>query len=179
MRLFLTALGLIWLSSCNNSLSEKAIVLPPVAKKVPKEFKEFENTRVDEYFWMNDRADSDVVKHLQAENEYAETMLKHTGELQKKLYDELVARIEQQYETVPAKKNGYWYFARYGAGKQYPAYFRKKDSLSAPEEPTIDTTSPCLISRSTPFSISSPLNLFVMLVALIMFTSNISSKALR
>jgi oligopeptidase B len=107
-------------------------------KKVPKEFIEFGKARVDDYAWLSNPRDSAVIQHLMAENAYTAAMMKHTEGLQKRLYDELVGRIEQKYESLPIKKNGYWYFLRYEEGQQYPKHLRKKDSSGAPEELVLD-----------------------------------------
>lgn len=107
-------------------------------KKIPKEFVEFGNTRVDNYFWLSNPKDSAVVEHLNAENAYTEAMLKHTEGLQKKIYDELVARIEQKYESLPVMKHGFWYYFRFQEGSQYPVYYRKKGTADAPEELLLD-----------------------------------------
>ncbi len=111
---------------------------PVKAKKSPKTFVEFGHTRVDDYYWMNNPGDSTVIGHLQMENAYTAAMLKHTEHLQKTLYDEMAARIEQHYESLPVKENGYWLYTRYEEGKQYPVYCRKRDSLTAPEEVYLD-----------------------------------------
>ena len=107
---------------------------PPKPKKVPFEFAEYGQKRTDDYYWLNNPADSAVIQHLRAENAYTETMLKHTEDLQKTIYDELVARIEQKYESLPARENGYWYYVRFEEGKQYPLYCRKNGDLTAGEE---------------------------------------------
>ncbi len=107
---------------------------PPVAKKIPKNFENHGDKRVDDYYWMNERENPDVVAHLNAENTYREAKLKHTEGLQKKLFDEMVGRIKQTDESVPYKDNGYWYYTRFEEGKQYPIYCRKKGELTAPEE---------------------------------------------
>ena len=107
---------------------------PPMTIKAPREFVEFGKTRIDDYYWLNNRADSSVIEHLRAENAYTQAMLKHTENLQKTIYDEIVARIEQNYESLPTKGNGYWYYIRYEEGKQYPFYCRKKGDLAAAEE---------------------------------------------
>ncbi len=107
-------------------------------KKDPKEFVEHGNKRIDNYHWLSNPKDSAVIEHLKAENAYTEAMLKHTEGLQKKIYDELVARIEQKYESLPFMKNGYWYCIRYGEGQQYPVQYRKKGNLDAREESMLD-----------------------------------------
>jgi len=114
---------------------------PPRAKKAPKEFVEFGNKRIDDYFWLSNRSDSSVIQHLRAENAYTEAMLKHTEGLQKTIYDELVARIEQKYESLPSRENGYWYNIRYEEGKQYPLYCRRKGERTATEEIFLDVPS--------------------------------------
>jgi oligopeptidase B len=107
---------------------------PVHAKKVPKTFTEFGHQRVDDYFWMNNPDDSTVIEHLKKENAYTNAMLKHTEPLQKRIYDELVGRIEQTYESLPVKENNYWHYIRYQEGQQYPIYCRKHDSLTSREE---------------------------------------------
>ncbi|MBB6610947.1 S9 family peptidase [Pontibacter sp. Tf4] len=107
---------------------------PPVAKKVPKELTQHGHTRIDNYYWLNQREDPEVIAYLNAENAYTKQMLAHTEDLQKKLYNEIVGRIKQNDESVPFKDDGYWYYTRYEAGKEYPIYARKKGTLDAPEE---------------------------------------------
>ncbi len=109
---------------------------PPVAALRPHEVKSPFGTRVDPYYWLRDdeRKDPDVIAYLNAENAYKEAVLAHTEGLEKKLYAEIVGRIKQDDATVPARKNGYWYYTRYETGSEYPIYARKKGTLDAPEE---------------------------------------------
>mgnify|MGYP005749192591 CR=1 FL=1 len=107
---------------------------PPVAKKVPKELTQHGDTRIDNYYWLNEREDPEVIAYLEAENAYTKKMLERTDDLQKQLYQEIVGRIQQKDESVPFKDNGYWYYTRYEEGREYPIYARKKGTLSAPEE---------------------------------------------
>ena len=107
---------------------------PPTAKKVPKELSIHGHTRTDNYYWINERENPDVIAYLEAENAYTKQMMAHTEELQEKLYEEIVNRIPQKDESAPYKDNGYWYYTRYEEGKEYPIFARKKESLTAPEE---------------------------------------------
>ena len=111
---------------------------PVATPKIPKEFVEFGNKRIDDYFWLNNPADSAVIRHLREENAYTEAMLKHTTGLQSRLYEEMAGRIEQTHTSLPVKRNGYWYYTRFEEGKQYPLYCRKKENLNAPEEVMLD-----------------------------------------
>jgi oligopeptidase B len=111
---------------------------PPSIKKEPKIFKEHGGERVDNYFWLSNPSDTNVINHLKSENAYVDAYLKSTEDLQKKLYDELVARIPQKDQSLPTKRNGYWYYSRFEEGKQYPYIVRKKQSTTAPEEILLD-----------------------------------------
>jgi oligopeptidase B len=83
---------------------------------------------------MNQRDDQKVLDYLNAENAYTDAVMAPTRELQKQLYDEIIARIKQDDESVPYKKDGYYYYTRFEEGREYPVYCRKKDHLGNPEE---------------------------------------------
>ena len=136
MNRFLT-LALFALAACRNA-GPGAIPEAPMAKKVNHIFREHGLERTDPYSWLSDPKDTAVIAHLERENAYTAAVLKHTEPLQKKLYDELVSRIEQRSESLPVKSNGYWYYQRYTEGSEYPIYCRKKGDLSAPEEVMLD-----------------------------------------
>jgi oligopeptidase B len=109
-------------------------VIPPKAEKIPQELVTHGDTRIDNYFWMNQRDDQKVLDYLNAENSYTSEVMKKTEDFQQKLYDEIIGRIKQDDQSVPYKKNGYYYYTRYEEGKEYPIYCRKKGSLDAEEE---------------------------------------------
>ncbi len=110
----------------------------PIAKKVPKKLIKHDDVRVDDYYWMNDREDAEVVSHLEKENAYYEAQTAHTKNFQTSLFQEMKARIKEDDSSVPYKQNGYWYISRYETGKEYPIYSRKKDSLDNEEEILFD-----------------------------------------
>jgi len=119
-------------SACNNS---KNIELKaPIAKVVPYEMTIHGDTRIDNYYWLNQREDSTVIQYLTDENTYTDAVLKHTEKFQEKLYNEIVGRIKQDDNSVPYFKNEYWYYTRYEEGKEYPIYCRKYKSLDADEQ---------------------------------------------
>ncbi|MEG0009241.1 MAG: S9 family peptidase [Aeromonas sp.] len=103
-------------------------LLPPVAAKHPHSMKKHGDVRVDNYYWLRDdeRQKPEVLDYLKAENAYTEAMLKPTQPLREQLYEEMVARIPQQDESVPYVKNGYRYQTRYEPGKEYGIYSRTK-----------------------------------------------------
>ena len=117
-----------------ETTSELSNAASPVAKKVNHTFTEFDNTRIDPYHWLTDPEDPEVIALLESENAHVENMLRHTKDVQEEVYEELVARIEKRYESLPTKRNGYWYYVRYDEDSEYPYYCRKKESLEAEEE---------------------------------------------
>ncbi len=110
------------------------MIKPPVAQKKLVELVKHDTTRIDNYFWLNQPDDQEVIDYLNAENEYTSHMLKKTESLQEELYNEIVGRIKQTDISVPYFSNGYYYYTRYEEGKEYPVYCRKKESLEAKEE---------------------------------------------
>ncbi|MEN8228220.1 MAG: S9 family peptidase [Bacteroidota bacterium] len=126
----LIILSVLTIQSCKISKSMEA----PVAAKKPKELTIHGDTRIDNYYWLRERENPDVIAYLEAENSYRESKMKGTEEFQKDLFDEIVGRIKQTDESVPYKENGYYYYIRYEEGKEYPIYCRKKESLDAEEE---------------------------------------------
>jgi len=109
-------------------------VKPPVAEKIPKELTIHEHTRVDNYYWLNERENPKVIDYLKAENEYKEAVMKHTEEFQETLFNEIVSRIKKTDMSVPYKDSGYYRYSRYVEGNEYPIYCRKKGSLETDEE---------------------------------------------
>ncbi len=97
-------------------------------------------TRSDPYYWLRDdaRADPDVFAYLQAESVYCDEMLAHLKPLKERLYAEMIGRLKQDDSTVPARRNGYWYYTRFETGGEYPLYARRGPSPDAPEQVLVD-----------------------------------------
>lgn len=110
---------------------------PPVAKKVPKQMTTHGDTRTDNYFWLREKSDREVIAYLEAENAYTDAVMRPTVGLQEKLYKEMVGRIKETDVTVPYRIGDYYYYSRTEAGKQYPVRCRKKGK-DGREEITID-----------------------------------------
>jgi oligopeptidase B len=130
----LFALCLASLACQSTTQQAPADVDPPVAKVDPKELEIHDDVRVDNYYWLNQREDPEVIAYLEAENEYTEAMTAHTEQLQQVLFDEFKERIKQTDVSVPYKLDDYFYYSRTEEGKDYPIHCRKKGSLDAAEE---------------------------------------------
>lgn len=111
---------------------------PPIAKKIPKELSIHGDTRIDNYYWLNQREDEEVIAYLEAENKYYQTKTQHLEAFTEELFQEMKSRIKEDDSSVPYKYNGYWYIVKYEKGKDYPIYTRKKDNLDAQEELLFD-----------------------------------------
>jgi protease 2 len=110
---------------------------PPMAERIEKDLSKFGKKRIDPYYWLKDKTNSKVIDYLKAENAYKDSVMASTKDLQKTLYDEMVARIKEDDESYPTFKNGYYYYNRTEKGKQYRTYCRKK-SLDGKEEIILD-----------------------------------------
>jgi oligopeptidase B len=112
--------------------------VPPVAERRPHVTEIHGETRVDDYFWLRDKGSPDVTAYLEAENAYADAVLAPTRDVQAGLYAEMLSHVKQTDLSVPYRLGAYFYYSRTEEGKQYPIFARKRESLSAPEEITLD-----------------------------------------
>jgi len=119
-----------------NKMSDK--IVPPVAKIVPKTLEKHGDKRIDNYYWLNERENPEVIDYLNKENEYYQKSTAHTKQFQDELFLEMKSRIKEDDSSVPYLYNGYYYITRYETGKDYPIYSRKKGSLDAKEEIMFD-----------------------------------------
>ena len=134
---------MICISSCTNNTNHTnmtsknifhpELFTPPVAKELPKSLMASGNTRIDPYYWLNERENKEVIDFLNAENAYADSVLSPVKKLKEDLFDELKARIKEDDSTVPYLKEGYYYYTRFETGKEYPIFCRKKGDLNAQE----------------------------------------------
>ncbi len=118
------------LNACNTEINMTA----PKAKKIPFELNKHDHVRIDNYYWLNEREDPDVIKYLEEENNYFDRIMSGTEKLRESLYNEIIGRIKQTDMSVPYFQNGYYYYTRVEEGKEYPVYCRKKENLEANEE---------------------------------------------
>lgn len=113
-------------------------IMPPVANKIPQKLEKHLDVRIDNYYWLNDRENPEVIEYLEQENSYYRQMTAHTEQFREELYVEMRSRIKEDDSSVPYKLNGYYYSTRFETGKEYPIYERKKESLEAPSELLFD-----------------------------------------
>ena len=130
---FAAALGVVLLMSCVPTEP-----VAPVVERKPHELEAHGDVRIDDYYWLRERTNPEVLAYLEAENTYTAAVMASTEGLQTELFEELKNRIQPDEATVPALFNGYFYYKRYGEGLEYPIHCRRKGSVEAPEEIILD-----------------------------------------
>ncbi|MCP9769220.1 S9 family peptidase [Lacihabitans sp. LS3-19] len=111
---------------------------PPIAKKISHLITIHDHTRNDEYYWLNDRENTEVIDYLNAENEFTEKVMLPIEKLKENLFEEMKGRIKEKDESVPYKNGNYYYYSKYIEGGEYPIFCRKKTSLNNLEEIMLD-----------------------------------------
>ncbi len=126
------------LSALALPAADEPLPSPPLARKVPKELVIHGHARTDEYYWLNQRDNPEVLAYLTAENAYTDAVMKPAAALRETLYREMVGRIKPDDSSVPFPDNGYWYYTRYVKGRDYPVYCRRRGSMKGREQVLLD-----------------------------------------
>ncbi len=113
---------------------------PPIAAQKPYAVVCRHGERSDPYYWLRDdeRKNDAVLAYLAAENAYQAQQFADIKKLENQLFDEITARLKQDDASVPYRRNGYWYYTRFSAGKEYPIHARRRGTLDAPEQILLD-----------------------------------------
>jgi oligopeptidase B len=111
---------------------------PPVAPRVEHDEVRHGETVVDNYYWLREKSNPEVVKYLEAENAYTAEMTKDLQPFADSLYKEMLSHVKQTDLAVPVRRGDYLYYTRTEEGQQYPIQCRKKGSMDAPEEVLLD-----------------------------------------
>ncbi len=112
--------------------------LPPVARRMPKTFEMHGHTRFDDYFWLRERDNPEVIEYLEAENAHVAASMAGTEAFQERLFGEMKGRLKEDDASVPYEIDGSFYYDRYSEDAEYKLYCRKKGSLAADEEIILD-----------------------------------------
>jgi oligopeptidase B len=107
-------------------------------KKIPIKHEKHGHLRIDNYYWLRERENPEVIQFLNDENDYAAKTMAHALPFEEKLFAEIKNRFKQTDMSVPYKRDGYFYYTRYEEGKEYPIYARKRGALDQPEEIMLD-----------------------------------------
>lgn len=113
-------------------------MIPPVARRVPFEITVHGDTRADEYFWLRERSNPEVIAYLEAENRYTDAVAAPAAGLVDNLYTEMLGRIKEDDSSVPIRRGDYFYYTRTEQGKAYGISCRKHGGLDDPEHILLD-----------------------------------------
>jgi len=105
-------------------MTDTAQRTPPVADRRPVERTFHGDTFVDDYEWLRDKENPEVLDYLRAENDYTEAVTADQEPLRQAVFDEIVARTKQTDLTVPVREGDFWYYTRTTEGAQYRIYCR-------------------------------------------------------
>jgi oligopeptidase B len=134
-RVYLLTLSVVVVASARLSAQD---LNPPTATIKPKIDTLHGEVRTDNYFWLREKSNPEVISYLEKENAYTAARMKHTEALQQKLYDEMLSRIKETDVTVPFRENGYLYWSATEKGKSYPIFMRRRATPGAPDEVVVD-----------------------------------------
>jgi oligopeptidase B len=109
-------------------MNEIRLMKEPIAAKHPHTLVKHGDIRVDDYYWLNQKENPDVISYLEAENDYFKESLKHTEALQQTLLDELRNRLVPDDASAPVFDNGFYYYYKFAKNKEYPIYCRYAES---------------------------------------------------
>ena len=107
---------------------------PPVPERREHVHQQHGVSRPDPWQWLRDREDPAALAHLRAENAHTEAATAHLDPVRKRLYDEMLGRIQEDDCSVHVLDGGWWYYTRTEAGKAYPIHCRRRDAEGAPEQ---------------------------------------------
>ncbi|WP_280504631.1 S9 family peptidase [Nocardia farcinica] len=112
-------------------MSVESQVAAPIAKRVPTERIHHGDVFVDEYEWLRDKENPEVIAYLEAENAYTEAKTAHLAGVREKIFEEIKSRTQETDLSVPTRMGGYWYYSRSFEGKQYGVHCRCPIDTSA------------------------------------------------
>jgi oligopeptidase B len=136
--IILLGFAIFFAEGCSRKRESIEDALPPIARKIPKELTLHGHTRIDDYYWLQDRDNPEVIAYLKAENDYAEKAMAQTDDLQAMLVEEFSNIAEHMDQPVPYNKGDYIYYERFDKRNQYPIYCRKKVKMGGEEEILLD-----------------------------------------
>ncbi len=99
----------------------------PVAARRPHRLEAHGDVRVDDWWWLRDRDDPEVIAYLEAENAYGDAALAGSAELRRRLYEQIKGRVQEDDVSAPGRRGGWWYWTRTTEGEQYGTHCRLAD----------------------------------------------------
>ena len=134
MTIVLLLLSLLFVASCSLPMAPDPSV-PPVARRVHHENHWHGEVYADDYYWLRNKETPEVRAYLEAENAYTGHRTANLKPMQDRIYEELVARVQQTDQDVPMRLRGYYYYTRTEEGLQYPVRCRRRAAADGAFDP--------------------------------------------
>jgi oligopeptidase B len=138
MKNLLCVLAALIIIVIGNTIIIAQNMTPPIAAKQPKVLKIHGYELVDNYFWLRDKKNPEVIKYLEAENAFTESNTASSKDFQADLYKEMLGKIKQTDLSLPSKIGKFWYYSKTAEGKQYPTYCRSTKEDKSDETVILD-----------------------------------------
>ncbi|HVM09631.1 MAG TPA: S9 family peptidase [Acidimicrobiales bacterium] len=110
----------------------------PKAQRRPHTLETHGDVRTDDWHWLRERENPEVIAYLEAENAYTDAQLAHLDGLRETLFQEFKARIQETDESPPVFWGGHWYSSKTVEGLEYEIHVRRTGSIDGPETVLID-----------------------------------------
>jgi len=81
--------------------------------------------RPDDYFWMRDRTDEELLSYLAAERAFYDAGVADLAQVREALFAEMAARLPATETSAPWRKGDHVYFARRSAERQFGEFCRR------------------------------------------------------
>ncbi|GAB3212827.1 S9 family peptidase [Nocardia tengchongensis] len=107
-----------------STTSVSGAVVAPIAKRVPTERVHHGDVFIEEYEWLRDKENPEVIAYLEAENAYTEAQTAKLGPLREKIFEEIKGRTQETDLSLPTRMGDYWYYSRTFEGKQHGVHCR-------------------------------------------------------
>lgn len=104
--------------------SIQALTPAPSAKKQPTTRVFHGDEVVDDYEWLREKENPEVLAYLEAENDYFTRVTKPLAALQEQIVQEIKSRTKEDDVSLPIKQGAWWYWRATREGQQYPVMFR-------------------------------------------------------
>ncbi|MBU8869311.1 MAG: S9 family peptidase [Gemmatimonadales bacterium] len=132
-KVILAMMGTLVFAGCGGNIQD-----PPVAQVRPHELEIHGDTRTDNYYWLREKENPEVITYLEAENAYLEAAMSPVADFQSALFEEMKGRIKEDDSSAPYELRGYWYYTRFIEGGEYALHCRRPGSMEGAEQIMFD-----------------------------------------
>ncbi len=109
------------------------VTAPPEAPRRPHTWLRPTGEASDDYAWMLDVEDPELIRHLTAENAYSDAWFAPYADTVEAIFDEIKSRVQETDMSTPVMNGGWWYVGTTEEGRDYPRHHRGRSVETANE----------------------------------------------